>query len=212
MKTKQKLICFDLDGTLIEGSSWESFNTLLSISAEEDIRLFNLYTSGSLAYKDWIAQLIALYKKNPPVRKSDIEALAQSVELRVGALSVVEEVKNKGYEIVLISGAIDTIVSSLALRLGIKNWFATNTAVYTDEGILDDIESMGDEREAKLELLKRFCLQEGYELSEVISIGDGGNDVEIFTHTKGILLGNNKDFESLAWKKIEDLSEIGVLI
>ncbi len=208
----KKLICFDLDGTLTPFSTWEAFNTRLGISPEDDFRLFNLYKEGNLPYKDWIMELVRLYKKNGVVTKKDIAQTAEDMEFRPEAEAAIKDAKEKDYHVIMISGGIDAMAKSFAARLGIGEWFSTNKAVFNDEDELVDIETSGDEREAKLLLLKEFCLKNDYEISEVIEVADGGNDTELFKITKGVLLGANKELEPLAWKQIDSLDQLKDLI
>ena len=208
----QKLIIFDLDGTLTPFSTWEIFNTRLGITPEDDFRLFTLYKEGKLAYKDWTMELISIYKKNGTVTKTDLEEMAGDIALRPEAQAAINSAKSKGYHIVLVSGAIDIVVRAMAARLGIGEWFATNKAIFNDDNELIGIESMGDESPAKLELVKVWCLKSGFDMNEVIAVGDGGNEHDLFKETKGILLGNNAELAPIAWKKVESLSEIESLI
>ncbi len=206
------LICFDLDGTLTPFSTWEAFNARLGISPEDDFRLFSLYKEGNLDYKAWMMELVRLYKENSAVTKSDIEATADDMALRSDAQAAVDAAKAKGYHVIIISGGIDVMVRALAARLGIGEWFASNKAVFNENNELVDIEDSGHEREAKLLMLKEFCLKNDYALSEVITVADGGNDTEVFKITKGVLLGNNKELLPLAWKQIQNLSELEALL
>jgi HAD superfamily phosphoserine phosphatase-like hydrolase len=208
----KKLICFDLDGTLTQFSTWESFNARLGITPEDDQRLFELYKEGSLAYRDWIVELVKTYKENGVVTKHDIEAMAEDIALRPDAQHAVDSMKEKGYRVILVSGAIDIVTRNVAERLGIGEWFSTNKAVWNGQQELIDIETMGDEREAKLLLLKEFCLKNDYALEEVVAVADGGNDTDIFKVTKGILLGNNKELAALAKENIESLSDLDTLL
>ncbi|MES2225146.1 MAG: HAD-IB family phosphatase [Patescibacteria group bacterium] len=208
----KKLICFDLDGTLTQYSTWEAFNTRLGITPEDDQRLFSLYKEGGLAYKDWMLELIKTYKENGVVSKHDIETMAEDIALRPEAQAAIDTAKAKGYQVILLSGSVDVIAKAIAARLGIGEWFSTNKAVWNESHELVDIETMGDERDAKVLLLTEFCLKNDYELSEVIAVADGGNDTEVFKLTKGIVLGNNKELAPLAWKQIESLSELDVLV
>jgi HAD superfamily phosphoserine phosphatase-like hydrolase len=208
----QKLITFDLDGTLIATSTWEAFNTLLGITADEDQRLFTLYKEGNLEYKDWIEQLMAFYKTKKSVTKNDIEILAAGIKLRLDAQEAIDDAKAKGYQVLLISGSVDTITSSFADRLGITEWFSPNKAVFNESGELISIEQMGHERDAKLTLLKKYCEMNNYEIEDVIAVGDGGNDKELFITSKGVLLGHNEELKLLAWQQIETLSELKEII
>jgi len=208
----KKLLCFDLDGTLTQYSTWEAFNVLLGITPQEDLDLFNLYKEGNLEYNDWIMELVKMYKENSVVTKSDIEAVAEDIALRPEAQNAVDDAKAKGYHIILLSGALDVMARNIAARLGIGEWFAANKIVFNSQDEMVDIEHSDHERDAKLLLLKEFCLKNDYELAEVIAVGDGGNDSEIFKVTKGVLLGSNKELAPLAWKQIDNLSELNDLL
>ncbi len=208
----KKLICFDLDGTLTPFSTWEAFNARLGISPEDDYRLFSQYKEGTLDYKAWIIELVRLYKEHGVVTKKDIEDTAHDIAVRPEAEAAIQDAKDKGYEVIMISGAIDAMAMPLAATLKIGAWLATNKAVFNDSDELIDIEDSGHEREAKLLLLKEFCLKNRYELSDVITVADGGNDTELFQWTKGVVLGDNKELKPLAWKQINSLSELRDII
>jgi HAD superfamily phosphoserine phosphatase-like hydrolase len=209
MELEKKLVCFDLDGTLTFRSTWEAFNARLGITPEDDKRLFEKYLAGEQPYESWIAALLQLYRQNDAVTKEEIENVAQDIELRPGAIALAAAAKEKGYEVILVSGSVDTIVRVCAARLHIGEWFSTNKAVYDgDDRELVDIETMGDERDAKLLLLKEYCLKNGYDIEGSIAVGNGGNEKEIFIQAKGILLGDNKELLPLAWKQVNSLSEV----
>ena len=208
----KKLICFDLDGTLTPFSTWEALNARLGISPEDDYRLFLQYREGNLEYKDWMLELMRLYKENSAVSKKDIEDTANDIALRPEAQAAVDDAKEKGYQVIVISGAMDVMAKPLAAKLGIGEWFAANKAVFNENDELVDIQDGGHEREAKLLLLKEFCLKNGYELADAITVADGGNDTELFQWTKGVMLGDNKELAPLCWKQINSLSELREII
>ena len=58
-----KLICFDIDGTLIEGNSWYTLNTALGVTPKEDLELHKAYSTGLITYTDWLTTLETLYRK-----------------------------------------------------------------------------------------------------------------------------------------------------
>ena len=208
------LICFDLDGTLTKESTWKLLNLRLGITQEQDSQLFHQYLAGGvLNYKEWLNQLVALHKSaGKSVPKGEIVALAREMELADYACEIVKEVKDKGYEVLLLSGGVDTIVETAAERLGFTNWRACSKIIYNEQGVFENIETMGDERDAKLSLLEEFCHDKGYTLSQTICIGDGGNELSIFKETKGILVGNNTELRDVAWKQVATLNEITELI
>jgi HAD superfamily phosphoserine phosphatase-like hydrolase len=206
------LICFDLDGTLTPFSTWEAFNARLGITPEDDYKLFSLYKEGNLDYKAWMVELMKLYKENGAVTKQDIEDTANDITLRPEAEAAIAAAKEKGYHVIMLSGAVDAMAKPLAAKAGIGEWFAVNKAVFNENNELVDIEDSGHERDAKLLLLTEYCLKNGYELADVITVADGGNDTELFKVTKGVLLGDNKELQPLAWKQIGNLSELGDIL
>jgi phosphoserine phosphatase len=208
----KKLVCFDLDGTLTAQSTWELFNDCLGIREEDDQRLFGLYKEGNLDYAEWIAELVRLYNQNnKPVTKNAILAVADAIVLCPHAEEIVSDAKAKGYRIILIAGSIDIMAATLAKKVGIEEWYTTNKAVFNDNNELVGIAETGHERDAKLSLLQEYCLKNDYKLSEVIAVGDGGNDMEIFKAAKGVLIGNNKELTLLAWQHITDLLELNTI-
>ena len=54
MESQIKLVCFDLDNTLIAANSWERLNLALGITAEEDTAMYKQFKAGSLSYTDWL--------------------------------------------------------------------------------------------------------------------------------------------------------------
>lgn len=50
MKPKIKLICFDLNKTLIRENTWLELNQALGMIVQEDQKLYDLYNSGKLSY------------------------------------------------------------------------------------------------------------------------------------------------------------------
>lgn len=205
----EKLIVFDLDGTLIEGTSWAEFNQSLGLTEAEDLYLFEEYKKGMISYAKWASEIVAIYHKYTPIHKEVIEALTYLLPLKSGAIELIHYAKQKGYTPLLLSGSVDTIVRKYAELLGIEYVYATNELVFSDEGYLEDIISMGDEAPAKAALLEAFCEKHGVDIGEVICVGDGGNNVELFKLAKGIQIGGHEALAEVAWKQVEGLEEIG---
>jgi HAD superfamily phosphoserine phosphatase-like hydrolase len=208
----EKVICFDLDGTLIEGTSWAEFNQSLGLTEEEDAHLFEEYKKGLISYTTWIDEIMTIYHKYNPVHKEVIEALSILFPSRNGAEALIADAKEKGYTPVLLSGGVDAMVQKCAERFGIEHVFSTNELVFDEEGYLESIVSMGDEAPAKVALLELFCEKHGVAMKEIICVGDGENDVELFKVTKGIQIGKHQALAEVAWKQVEELEEISAIL
>ena len=209
----QKVIFLDLDGTLTPQSTWLLLNQRLGITAEEDHALFEQYLQEAFDYKGWMDELMNLYKRNPLVTKDDLKTFADTIEIRGDAHTAIEAIKAKGYTVAIISGALDAVVQTIATKLGIDIWFAKTSAIFDDQEQFVNVATQGDgERDEKLRIVETYCVENGIDIKEVICVEDGGNGLELFKYCKGILLGNNSELAPLAWKQVQNLSEIPALL
>jgi HAD superfamily phosphoserine phosphatase-like hydrolase len=204
----EKVIVFDLDGTLIKGTSWVEFNQSLGLTESEDLHLFEQYKKGLLSYTKWIDEIVTIYHKYSPVHKEVVEAIGFLFPLREGAEELIALAKEKGYTPVLLSGGVDVIVKGFAQRFGIEYVFSANELVFSEDGYLEGIVTMGDEASAKAALLQAFCEKYDVDIKEVFCVGDGGNNIELFKLAKGIQLGAHEELAKVAWKQVEKLEEI----
>lgn len=211
MHPEIKLVCFDLDLTLISHNSWFDLGIALGVSAEEDKRLYTEYKTGKITYEEWNQFTLEKYLEHADANREGVTKALSHYKYADGAREAVKYLQEKGYEIVLISGSIDIIVNRIAEELGIKYAKANNTFLFDDNGRLSGISTDGDDRITKARHLESFCDLLGVKMSECACIGDGENDLEMFRRTgKGITF-KGSHIESEAWKVIDSLSDIPTL-
>lgn len=203
-----KLICFDLDKTIITENSWYNLNLSMGMTKEEDQKYYDQYYAEEITYQEWIKKLLDHFIKNGKATKGNIEKSLSSYELQPFAREVVEYLKLKGYKIALISGSINILVELVARDLSIEYFGGVNTFVFNESNYLKDIIVIDDDKVAKLEILIKFCRDLNISLDEVVCIGDGDNDIELFKATgKGITFTDSK-IKEYSWKVIENLSDL----
>ena len=61
--TDIKLVCFDLNKTLIEENTWLKLNLAMGVTKEEDEMLLRQYETGVISYLEWQRTLLKIYKK-----------------------------------------------------------------------------------------------------------------------------------------------------
>lgn len=208
----QKVIFFDLDGTLTPGSTWLLLNQRLGITPEEDKYLFEQYLDQKLEYNNWTKELFRIHQSRGQVTKNELVSFIETIELRPDALSTIQTLQSKGYTVVLVSGSVDLIVEEMAKRLGIVEWLACSQLAFDEKGTLSDIISTGDEADSKLGLVLNYLSHHNLSPADAVAVGDGGNEWELFKVMKGVLLGANEKLKPLAWKQVENLSEIVTIL
>ena len=208
MEKKIKLVCFDLDKTLITQNSWYKLNLALGVTHEEDQKLLEDYQKGVLSYDDWTKKLLSLFKRNDNSNLNNITKCLSDYTFNIGAKEIVEYVKSKGYIVTLISGSIDILVDLVSRDLNIEYAQATNTFLFDKNDNLNDIITIGDDKLAKLNILESFCRKTGINIDECVCIGDGDNDIELFKKTEHGITFKDSKIEKDAWKVISSLNDL----
>jgi len=207
-KCKIKLVCFDLNKTLIRENTWFNLNLAMGISRKEDELLLKLFDEGIISYKQWQEILSLMYKKRGRANLRNITKAISKYTYRKEAKSMVKYLKKKGYQIALISGAMDILVDKVAKELEVGLFEAGNIFIFDNKDYLENIVCLGEEALVKLRHLQSFCRELGIKLSECACIGDGDNEIELFKKTKHGVTFKGSELESIAWKTIEQLSDL----
>lgn len=212
MKNNLKLICFDLNKTLIHENTWYDLNLAMGVTAEEDALLVQLFEEGVITYHTWLTILQNIYKKRGNPTQDSIEKLVSNYTLIDGSREAVNYCKDQGYEVALITGAMDILVEIVAKDLGITWYDANHSFLFDENGLLEKITIFDHDDIAKLHQLRRICRRLGLKETDCACVGDGDNDFELFQKTKhGITFPGSK-IENIAWKTISSLSELQNII
>jgi len=212
--SKIKLVCFDVDGTLIDGVSWFFLTEGLGCSYQEHLDIFNKAKEGKISFIKGERLLTKMYQDSGNATRSYIHKLFSKVEPRKEARGLFNYLKKKDYKIYLISGAIDIYVEKVAKKLGVDGFYANSTLDFDKNGLLTKIHYKDNQGEVKVEQLKKLNSKLGVNMNQVVFVGDSENDIEVFKVTgKGIAVHCfNEDLKKVAWKSVNSLSEIKNLL
>jgi phosphoserine phosphatase len=206
-----KLICFDLDQTLIVKNSWYELSLAMGVTHDEDQNMYAQFKAGEITYEEWNNKVIELYMRHTDATKEGITEVLSKYEYAAGAKETVTYFIDKGFEVVLISGSIDILVQMVAKELGIKYAKASNAFVFDKNGRLAGCHTGGDDTFAKLRHLEAFCELLNIPIEQCACIGDGANDIEMFRKTKHGITFKGSDIENEAWKVVDGLNSVRAL-
>lgn len=214
MNTK-KLVVFDLDNTLITGNIWEQFNSYLGVNKEQDQNLYSAFAKGEITYDEWLTKLKNLYQldTNKHPKAAILECLTQN-ELNTSASSVMQAITKKGYNTLLLAGSFQMTADAVAFELGITDAVATTQCLFDEADMLCDIHSVGNERQAKVTLLRAYCDDHDIQMQNCVVVGSGGNNLELFSiASKSITFtSSNQELQAAATHVVNDLSEIPTVL
>lgn len=170
--TVKGLLVMDVDSTLIE----EEVIDLLGEKAglgEKISEITEAAMSGELDFKEALKERAALLSGLPT---TIFDEIYKEIHLTNGAAGLIETLHGRGWKVGVVSGGFHEIVDKLAVDLKLDYVFANRLAV--QEGYLTG-ETYGTivDKSFKLERLKQWAKENKLDLSEVVAVGDGANDI-----------------------------------
>jgi len=204
-----KTIVFDIDDTLCD-NSWRRLNTAAGITDEEDYALYLGYTRGEFNYREWITRLADMYRKHNFITEKLAREVLSAYVLNDDTEVVVSELKNRGYDIILITGGFDITAEHLGTKLELTHYYATSRLEFNDAGLFTNIITATDDGEDKVTILKKYLKETGKLASDCIAVGDSSNDIPLFNFTKnGIAFDWSKNLvKDTAQHAISTLSDL----
>jgi phosphoserine phosphatase len=215
-ETKYKLVCFDVDGTLVDEvfSVWRMVHKVMGIDQGKLDRASEQYFSGKMTFREWADHDIALWKERG-VTKEDMETIVSKFSVMPGAREVVDALRARGMKLAVISGGIDIVLYHFfpdAEKL--FSHIVINRLAYNADGTIRDciVPPQFDHGDHKAKVLRDLAKKEGINPSEVIFVGDAHNDIDALKAAGlGIAFNASEEVKKAANVVIEGKDLRGIL-
>jgi phosphoserine phosphatase len=170
-----KLIAFDLDGVLVaEPSAWWTLHKAFGTyeTSKENLRT---YEAGNIDYPEFMRRDIRLWGTR---NIKEVQAILLNFILTDTAPEICSKLRQKGYQLAIVSAGIDILARAVSERLGIEHWAANGLAMdsqgfLTGEGIFH------------VDLMKKHLALEklvkplGLVLPDIAAVGDSKYDIPL---------------------------------
>jgi len=205
---KYKLVCFDVDGTLIDFPqdhpkfSWQVFHDYFQTDEHrrEDAR--NKFLNGKISYLGWAEHDIGMWKE-VNARKEDFFKAMEPLKLMNGAMETLQELKRNNLKLAIISGSINVVLEKFIPNYNeIFNAVFLSRIYFDEEGNIAKVEATEFDMDKKAEALKQIAKREKIRLEECVFVGDYLNDMKIIREA-GLGIAFNCQHDEL--KKIADV-------
>jgi phosphoserine phosphatase len=179
MSRRFDLVCFDVDGTLIDHPDgkvvWQLLNRrFVGEDRVNELRL-KRYLDGEITYEEWVALDVGDWRRAGATRNQIIEAL-EDMTLVPGARETTRALKAEGCRLAVISGTLDICLDLLFPDHPFDEVF-TNRVTFDGEGRLCGWEATPFDMEGKAEALREIRRREGIPRERCSFVGDHLNDV-----------------------------------
>ena len=172
MLRTHKLICFDMDSTLIEQEVIVELAKVVGVGEQVE-SITEAAMRGEIDFDDSFAQRVALLKGVPT---TVLDEICARLTLSTGARTTISAFKALGYHTVLVSGGFTYFARYIAEQLGIDEVHANHLDIEDGE-VTGHVQLPILNGNKKAAIATHTAERLGLEMSEVVCVGDGANDL-----------------------------------
>ena len=171
-RRNRRLICFDMDSTLIETEVIDDLARFAGVG-EEVAAITEQAMHGAIDFTESFKRRVALLEG---LDAAVLERVAAALPITEGAEQLVSCLKRLGYKTAILSGGFQYFGQHLQSRLGIDHVHANELEI-TDGRVTGRVVGSVVDGQRKAELLREIAAAERITLDQVIAVGDGANDL-----------------------------------
>jgi HAD superfamily phosphoserine phosphatase-like hydrolase len=209
--TKPKIICFDIDGTLIEGNSWLHITEGLGCPVEIHAKLYTDTISNEITFETGERKLIEIWRKSRRATKETFTHIYDNIKIRDGVAELFDFLREQEYLIYLVSGSNKFFAETVAKRLKADDFYSNTEIFFDDEGIVCKIDQkIHEQGQTKVAQVTEIAQNNNTTIRDIYFVGDGNNDIEVFIATgKGLSVHtDNEKLKKVALKNLKNLEEL----
>lgn len=171
-RRNRRLVCFDMDSTLIQTEVIDELARCAGVY-DEVSAITESAMRGEIDFKESFTKRVALLKG---LDVSVMKEIAEKLPLTEGAERLFRTLKKYGYKTAILSGGFNYFGNFLKSKLGIDYVFANELEV--EDGKLTG-RYVGEivDGAKKADYLKLLAFKEDLHLEQCIAVGDGSNDL-----------------------------------
>ena len=175
-RRSRRLICFDMDSTLIETEVIDELADRAGVGAEVRA-ITERAMRGEIDFRERFTQRVALLRG---LDVAVLEEIARSLPITEGLERMMTILKRVGYKTAILSGGFTYFGNYLRQRYGFDYVYANELEVENGRLTGRYAGEIVDGRR-KAELLRLLCQFEEINLAQAVAVGDGANDLPMLS-------------------------------
>ena len=171
-RRNRRLVCFDMDSTLIQTEVIDELAELAGVG-DEVKAITESAMNGEIDFKESFTKRMKLLKG---LSEEVLHDVAVNLPITKGARRLIDTLKSYGFKTAILSGGFSYFGEYLQKELGIDYVYANQLEI--KDGVLTG-GYLGEivDGNKKAEYLKEIAQKEGIDISQTIAVGDGANDL-----------------------------------
>jgi phosphoserine phosphatase len=173
-RRNRRLVCFDMDSTLIQTEVIDELAELAGVG-DEVKAITEAAMLGEIDFNESFTQRMKLLKG---LSEEVLHDVAINLPITKGARRLIDTLKSYGFKTAILSGGFTYFGLYLQKELGIDYLYANQLEI--KNGVLTG-NYLGEivNGDKKAEYLKEIAQKEGIHINQTIAIGDGANDLQM---------------------------------
>ncbi len=171
-RRNRRLVCFDMDSTLIQTEVIDELAELAGVGAQVKA-ITESAMQGEIDFNESFKRRMKLLKG---LSEEVLQDVAKKLPITKGARRLIDTLNSYGFKTAILSGGFTYFGHYLQKELGIDYVYANQLEIKDGAltgGYLGDIV----DGKKKAEYLKEIAEKEGIDISQTIAVGDGANDL-----------------------------------
>ena len=204
----RRLICFDMDSTLIQTECIDELAERAGVGAEVK-KITERAMRGEIDFRESFTERVKLLKG---LDASVLKEIAETMPITEGVDRLMSILKQCGYKIAILSGGFTYFGEYLQRRYGIDYVYANELEIGDDGKLTGNYVGEIVDGHRKAELLKLIAQVEKVNLAQTIAVGDGANDLPMISEAGlGIAFHAKPRVAASAMQSINTIGLDGVL-
>ncbi|RZN83477.1 MAG: phosphoserine phosphatase SerB [Winogradskyella sp.] len=173
-RRNRRLVCFDMDSTLIQTEVIDELAELAGVGAEVK-SITESAMQGEIDFNESFKRRMKLLKG---LSEEVLQQVAVNLPITKGAKRLVDTLHSYGFKTAILSGGFTYFGNHLKEKLDIDYVYANELEII--DGVLTG-GYIGDivDGNKKAEYLQLLANKEGIDISQTIAVGDGANDLQM---------------------------------
>ena len=203
----RRLVCFDMDSTLIETEVIDELADRAGVG-EEVRAITESAMRGEIDFRESFKRRVALLKG---LDESVMQEIAENLPITEGVGRMMEVLKRAGFKTAILSGGFTYFGQYLKKKFGFDYVYANELEIVDGKLTGHYLGEIVDGRR-KSELLRLLAQFENIDIAQTIAVGDGANDLPMLsTAGLGIAFHAKPKVKATAEQSISTIGLDGVL-
>ena len=177
--TQFKVLLCDMDATIIANETLDDLVKLTGVKTNID-ETSKLAMEGKIDLKTTLKNRVELLKGHP---NSLIEEVKNGISFNPGGDIMVRTLNSHGLISNLVTGGFEPISTYVGEKLGFHNVISNQFVFDKNNCFTGEYHLVNGEKNSKYKFMEKLSEEKNLDFSEMISIGDGSNDLEMLKNS-----------------------------